>query len=174
VFDFDSIDQWGPSLLRHLSAIVPETAFAFLRERRPKYFEEYRDLLFRAPGIKPREIIAATGDWLRSQSVIAYHGSRLTPEEIQMIQSEGLRPLEARSRTARLGLILARHPNWSNISDCFHEVVDTFGAPLMGGGSLAFLGSAVWCSLSLRKKVRPRAVSSSRPCRQEPRQTADV
>ena len=82
VFDFDSIDQWGPSLLRHLSAIVPETAFAFLRERRPKYFEEYRDLLFRAPGIRPREIIAATGDWLRSQPVIAYHGSRLTPEEI--------------------------------------------------------------------------------------------
>jgi hypothetical protein len=88
VFDFDSIDQWGPSLLGHLSAIVPETAFVFLRERRPKYFEEYRDLLFRAPGIRPREIIAATSDWLRSQSVIAYHGSRLTSEEIQLIQSE--------------------------------------------------------------------------------------
>ena len=136
VFDFDSIDQWGPSLLGHLSAIVPETAYAFLRERRPKSFEEYRDLLFRAPGIRPREIIAATGDWLRSQPVIAYHGSRLTPDEIQMIQSEGLRPLEARSRTARLGLILARHPNWSNISDCLHEVVDTFGVhgPAKGHG----------------------------------------
>jgi hypothetical protein len=67
MFDFDSIDQWGPSLLSYLSAIVPKTAYAFLRDRRPKYFEECRDLLFRAPGVSPREIIAATGDWLRSQ-----------------------------------------------------------------------------------------------------------
>jgi hypothetical protein len=127
MFDFDSIDQWGPSLLNYLSATVPETAYAFLRDRRPKYFEECRDLLFRAPGVSPREIIAATGDWLRSQPVVAYHGSRLTSEEIRMIQSEGLRPLEARGRIARLGLILARHPNWSNISGCLGEVVDAFG-----------------------------------------------
>ena len=127
MFDFDSIDQWGPSLLNYLSATVPETAYAFLRDRRPKYFEECRDLLFRAPGVSPREIIAATGDWLRSQPVVAYHGSRLTSEEIRMIQSEGLRPLEARGRIARLGLILAQHPNWSNISGCLGEVVDAFG-----------------------------------------------
>src|SRR4029077_3615789 len=65
-----------------------------------------------------------------------YHGSRLTSEEIQMIQSEGLRPLEARNRTARLSLILARHPSWSNISGRLGEVVDAFGVhgPAKGHG----------------------------------------
>ena len=37
--------------------------YEFLRDRKPKYFEEYRDVLFRAPGIRPSKVISATGDW---------------------------------------------------------------------------------------------------------------
>ena len=82
MFEFDAIDRWGPSLARYLGEVVPTKAYEFLRDRKPKYFEEYRDVLFRAPGIRPSKVISATGDWLSLQPVIAYHGSRLTPAEI--------------------------------------------------------------------------------------------
>jgi hypothetical protein len=127
MFDFDAIDQWGPSLSSDLAEIVPDTAYAFLRDRRPKTFEEYRDTLFEAPGVRPSAIIAATANWLRSQSVIAYHGSRLSANELQRIQAEGLRPLDARSRAARLSSIFAGHPGWSDIASGLSAVIDEFG-----------------------------------------------
>jgi hypothetical protein len=127
MFDFDAIDQWGPSLASDLAEIVPDTAYAFLRDRRPNNFEQYRDILFAAPGVGPSAIISATTSWLRSQSVVAYHGSRLSANELQKVQTEGLRPLDARSRAARLSSIFARHPGWSDISGRLSEVIDEFG-----------------------------------------------
>src|SRR5262245_13037541 len=127
MFDFDAIDQWGPSLASHLANVVPDSAYAFVRNRRPQTFEEYRDALFAAPGVRPGEILSATRDWLRSQPIIAYHGSRLTLSEIQNVYAKGLRPLDARSRAARLCSIFARHSAWSEISGRFSDAVDEFG-----------------------------------------------
>ena len=102
--------------------------YEFLRDRKPKYFEEYRDVLFRAPGVRPGKVITATGDWLSSQPVIAYHGSRLTPAEIENVILKGLAPLHARRRIDRLRLIFSQHPNWCDISSRLSEVIDEFGA----------------------------------------------
>jgi len=127
MFDFDAIDHWGPSLVGHLAELVPAAAYAGLRSARPKFFEEYRDVLFRTTGVRPGEIIAATAEWLRSQPVIAYHGSRLTWREIEQIKSEGLKPLDTRSRVGRLQTILAQHPDWSGLSSRLCLLVDEFG-----------------------------------------------
>ena len=128
MFEFDAIDQWGPSLARYLGEVVPTKAYEFLRDRKPKYFEEYRDVLFRAPDVRPGKVITATGDWLSSQPVIAYHGSRLTPAEIENVILKGLEPLHARRRIDRLRLIFSQHPNWFDISSRLSEVIDEFGA----------------------------------------------
>ena len=45
--EFDAIDRWGPSLASYLGEVVPAKAYKFLRDRKLKYFEEYRDVLFR-------------------------------------------------------------------------------------------------------------------------------
>lgn len=128
MFEFDAIDRWGPSLASYLGEVVPAKAYEFLRDRKLKYFEEYRDVLFRAPGVRPGKVITATGDWLSSQPVIAYHGSRLTPAEIENVILKGLEPLHARRRIDRLRLIFSQHPNWCDISSRLSEVIDEFGA----------------------------------------------
>jgi hypothetical protein len=127
MFDFDAIDRWGPSLASYLEEVVPAKAYEFLRDRKPKSLEEYRDVLFRAPGVRPSKVNSSTSDWLLLQPVIAYHGSRLTPAEIENVTLKGLKPLDARRRTDRLRLIFSRHPNWFDISGRLSEVIDEFG-----------------------------------------------
>lgn len=63
-----------------------------------------------------RGIVCATLEWIKQHSITAYHGTRLTADELQSIQKNGLEVLRAEARKVRLERALSSHPNWSLVS----------------------------------------------------------
>ena len=65
--------------------------------------------------------------WLKLQTIVAYHGSRLTAKEIVDVRRDGLRVLKATDREQRLRTILSAHPRWPTVERSLTEVVAAYG-----------------------------------------------
>ncbi len=113
MFDFDGIDGWEPRLTEIVRGIVPDSFGAMLLEANPQSVWNARDLLFDLPELDA--LIDATVRWLRSTKIAGYHGSRLTDEELDSVQTDGLRPLNVESRRDRLVGLLSAHPRWAEV-----------------------------------------------------------
>jgi hypothetical protein len=111
VIDFDSIEEWEADLRAALSSCVTDAAISEIARSNPEYVEDARDLLFKHA--ERDEVIDATLAWLRSSSINAYHGTRLTDAEIESVRQLGLVPLNAGARRARLDRALSGHPGWA-------------------------------------------------------------
>jgi hypothetical protein len=112
LFDFDDITAWGPSLSSHLSRFVPPNAGTTILNRKPRYLEDADDILFSDVCPDKAALVTAVSDWIRSQTVSAYHGSRLTNAEIDDIKRRGLLALVPHDRKHHLTRKLAHHPRW--------------------------------------------------------------
>jgi hypothetical protein len=66
-------------------------------------------------------------NWLKLQTIVAYHGSRLTAEEIVDVRRDGLRVLKATDREQRLRTILSAHPRWRTVERSLTEAIDAYG-----------------------------------------------
>ncbi len=113
LFEFDRIDLWGEQLTRALEGLLPEHVGPKLAALNPEYIEDAWDLLTRDLGVDRVTLVARVEAWISEQPIAGYHGSRLTPEELDRIRKEGLQPLEAARRERRLAQILAGHPSWA-------------------------------------------------------------
>lgn len=100
-FDFDTIGEWAPRLSAALDTLMSDR----LRER----------------------VAAGPIEWLRGQTIVAYHGSRLSPEEIASVRTAGLRALDPATRKGQLAQILSRHPGWAQASVGLDAAIRDFG-----------------------------------------------
>lgn len=125
LLDFDYYDEWIPGLRRALTTHLPNDIDDQLRAADPQYVEDARDLLLAASD--RRAVILAAVDWLRASEVAAYHGSRLTDQEVESIRSKGLLPLRAASRRVRLVRALSKHSRWLEVANRLDESIEAVG-----------------------------------------------
>jgi hypothetical protein len=125
MIDFDSIDEWGPLLASALSALTPASVGTKMREARPEYVEDARDLFLDLLG-RDAAINAALA-WIRSTTVICYHGTRLRDDELASIRANGLVPLKAEARRGRLARALSPHQRWSEVEKDLDAVMKAHG-----------------------------------------------
>jgi hypothetical protein len=127
VFDYDNISEWGPRLGAPLGEHLPKDISAIMVRRAPEYVSDAFDELSRHATLDRLGLAEIVTCWIKGQSIAAYHGSRLTSEEIADIQELGLRRLVARDRGARLASVLSKHPEWGKANSDLPSVLDQFG-----------------------------------------------
>jgi hypothetical protein len=125
VVDFDTIRQWSPSLRKALSHHVSDEVITEIARRRPEFVTDARKLLFELAGRDG--VINASLEWIRSSAVVAYHGTRLTDDDIEKIRKQGLIPLVAAARRARLERALSSHQNWPAARRRISDVLTDLG-----------------------------------------------
>lgn len=125
-FDFDRIEVWGPGLYSALRGILPSDIPDRIKNSNPEYPEDACDCLFE---LVNRESLAdRVSEWIRQQSVFAYHGTRVNADELASIRRDGLVPLVAASRATRLRRSLSAHPRWKDVEPRFEQTIQLFGA----------------------------------------------
>jgi hypothetical protein len=132
-YDFDLVCDWGPLLSAHLGAVIPSTAATTIRQRRPKYIEDAAEILLADIYPNQTELVSRVSKWIQSQTVAAYHGSRLTESEIENIRSRGLVTLDAEDRKKHLCEKLSRHPSWPLAAKQLDSVIHDLGKKQKGG-----------------------------------------
>lgn len=125
MIDFDSIDDWAPSLAHALRDCVPADVGALLQTAQPRYVEDALDILFQHSDRDA--IIDATLAWLGENTIAGYHGSRLSDNDLASIETHGLIPLDATTRRDRLARALAKHPRWNEVSSQLDEAIAKHG-----------------------------------------------
>jgi len=110
-FDFDQIEEWGPRLGVALTPHLPPDIEGRIAGASPEHTWDARDLIL-SLAMSREDLLEAGTEWIRSQHVIAYHGSRLTPSEVGSVKVLGIRTLRMSERAERLRPIFSLHPNW--------------------------------------------------------------
>lgn len=60
-------------------------------------------------------VLDAAIKWIQSNTVGAYHGTRLDEADLQSVRANGLIPLDPLSRRARIERALSPHPRWREV-----------------------------------------------------------
>lgn len=127
MFDFDDIGTWGPLLSAHLSDLVSLNTGATILARQPEYIEDAADILFSDICPDRAALVTAVCNWVMSQTVAAYHGSRLEDTEIEDIKARGLLALNPDDRKDRLRRKLGHHPRWPEAAVRLDSVIHDLG-----------------------------------------------
>lgn len=124
-FDFDTIGVWAPRLSDALNALVPDRLRERVRTGRVKWLEDALDIILEE--VERNDLVEETRAWLRAHTIVAYHGSRLSPDEIASVRVGGLLALDPVARRDRLAKILSGHPSWAEASIGLDAAVRDFG-----------------------------------------------
>lgn len=125
LIDYDNIDAWREGLAESLKPCLPSGFKQKIIAANPKYIEDASDFLF---SLADRDqIIDRTLTWIGSETIVGYHGSRLTGDDISSMQSIGLMPLQADARRQRLVRALSSHPRWASVSGQLDSVIKSLG-----------------------------------------------
>ena len=131
MLDFDENQVWGPQLYDTLKNQLTEPVLNQLVSAAPQFIEDARDLIFELTN--RNQIINSTLMWLRSTTLVVYHGTRLTDADVNSIRSEGLLPLNTNARRNRLVRALSPHPRWSEVAPCLDETLGQYGTGSKAG-----------------------------------------
>ena len=124
MIDFDSIDDWDPSLTDSLDPLVSKAVVERLAATAPNSIDDTRNLLF---DLTDREaVIHAVLSWVQSETLAGYHGTRLIDAEVDSILSNGLLPLNASGRRERLERVLSPHERWTEVANKLDETLRAF------------------------------------------------
>ena len=125
LIDFDNIDDWFPLLGVALRKCLPNDIAEAMRKADPEFIEDARDFLFECAS--RNAVIDGATEWLRKNTLVGYHGTRLTEGELAAVHSLGLVPLVAEARRDRLTRALSSHPEWHEARRRLSEVLDRLG-----------------------------------------------
>ena len=125
MIDFDAINVWGRQLDDVLLPIVSSAVLEKMRAQKFEYVEDAREMLFKLT--ERDQIVDTVLAWLRSGQLAAYHGSRLTDDDVIAIRENGLQPLSSLSRRERLTRALSPHPQWADAKVRLDGVLEEFG-----------------------------------------------
>lgn len=129
--NFDDIDAWFPVLTSTLGPLLPCDISQRLTQAAPEYIEDARDLVFQ---LADRDrIIDALVDWLQSSRLFAYHGTRLTDEEVRKVETQGLKTLTVEERRGRIIRSLSAHHKWNAVAGRLDAVLRAYGAGNVAG-----------------------------------------
>ena len=129
MIEFDDISSWKPGLDAALQEIVTPNIRQKVTSESVEFIEDARNIL---TTLVP-EVVDAAVEWLRSEEVAFYHGTRLTKEEVDSISRNGLIPLQASSRTKRLERALRSHTRWPVVQKQLREVIEQLGLKASAG-----------------------------------------
>lgn len=119
---FDDPSTWEASLIEALGDRFTSRIGAL---RKPhEYVEDSQNTLL---ANDRRTIVQMTLSWVRHNSIAAYHGSRLSPDELQSVHAIGLTVLDPASRGTRLERALSAHPNWAEAGQKLESAVERAG-----------------------------------------------
>jgi len=125
MIDFDNIDDWAAKLGAAVAPWIPASARSRIRKATLEYVDDTLDKLF---DLTDRDaLIDATLNWIRSSTIVAYHGSRLTDEDVALIEADGLKPLRAADPVVRLTRALSKHPKWCEVAGRFDPTHPSYG-----------------------------------------------
>ncbi len=125
MLEFDDVRSWGAQLDAALRPILPTHALQELENTPVEYVEDARDLLFE---LGDREaIIDAALDWLSSETLVGFHGTRLDNQEVASVHRLGLIPLQGSERRDRLVRALRAHPRWRDVEGRLDDVLRSYG-----------------------------------------------
>jgi hypothetical protein len=132
VFEFDKHEGWEPLFQEWMQEIAP-AALMQDAARRQEYHEDARDIFIDAIGkIELADFLAKK---LRGHSVKIFHGTRVSDQTLGDIKSEGLKPLNLRSRKATLVAELQSHPNWAALHNRLDSILHKYGSGWERGGA---------------------------------------
>ena len=129
--DFDENQVWALQLYDTLEKHLTESVLNQLVSEAPPLIDDARNLLFDLTN--RNQIINLTLTWLRSTTLVGYHGTRLTDADVSSIRSEGLLPLNTNARRTRLVRALSPHPQWSQVEPCLDETLGQYGTGSKAG-----------------------------------------
>lgn len=124
-FDFDTIGEWAPRLSAALDSLVPNRLRERVKTGPVTWLDDALDIILE--DVEPSDLIGATRAWLHAQTIVAYHGSRLSADEITSVRAGGLMALDPAARRDRLAATLSRHPSWTEASIGLDAAVRDFG-----------------------------------------------
>ena len=125
MLDFDDNRSWGPTLTAALRGLLTDGVLDKMVTASPQFIEDACELLFSYAD--RAGIVDATLAWIRSTSIVGYHGGRLNQSEIESIRVRGLLPLDANARRARLTRALSRHPRWGQVAQRLDAALRDYG-----------------------------------------------
>jgi len=125
LLDFDNIDVWAINLDKILYPLITDSTIKKIRESKFKYIEDSQDLLFKLTNRD--QIINAVIEWICSNKIVGYHGTRITKVEIDSIRKNGLLSLNAIDRVSRLTRVLSSHPEWDDIKNKLNDTIQSHG-----------------------------------------------
>lgn len=131
MLDFDTIDDWEPTLTSVLSPLLPDSFEQRLLDAELQCVENACEFLFEQPCLDL--VVDETLTWLKSSKIAGYHGTRLDDAELTSVQTHGLLPLDARSRRDRLAAVLSPHPEWSKVQARLDEAILSYGPMAVAG-----------------------------------------
>ena len=125
MLDFDDNRTWGLLLTDAVGVLILESIPDRFVAAAPELVEDARDLLFE--WIDRDSVIDATLAWIRSATLVGYHGTRLIDAEVDSIQAHGILPLKADARRARLIRALSSHPRWNDVALRLNSTLHQYG-----------------------------------------------
>jgi len=131
MIDYDDINTWHQLLCQALIDVVAPSAKASVAASNPKYIEDAREHLFSI--VDRSRLITATLEWLKSNTLAAYHGTRLTGIEVESVRRDGLLPLVATARKYRIARALSKHRDWTQIESRLDAALTAYGSGNRGG-----------------------------------------
>ena len=137
MLDYDEYLSWGPRLKAILAHVVPEALTMRLKasEPPPEFFgRALYDLVL--PHTDRAALVEAATEWIRTSTVAAYHGTRLTDCELAAVRAEGLLPLDGDSRRRRIMRALSSHPDWRVQAGRLDAVLHDYGKNWKAGKRL--------------------------------------
>jgi hypothetical protein len=120
--DIDRIEEWAPALARELAELLPPDLATIRATTRPELYSDARELLFGNGEIQEAALKCA--EWIRSNSVLAYHGTRLDAAGQASILRHGLIRLDAAARADALRKRLSQHSAWGNREGEFQALIE--------------------------------------------------
>ena len=131
MIDFDAIDEWWEPLSQVLAPLLPPDFASRIRSTNPEFMEDARDALLGMGN--EAHIVDAVLDWLRSETLVGYHGTRLTDAEMKSVEADGLLPLVAATRRDRIQRALSGHPRWTDVKEQLSELLEKHGPGAKAG-----------------------------------------
>ena len=125
MLNFDDNRTWGPLLTDAIGDLISKSILDRFVAAAPEYVEDARALLFE--WTDRDRVIDATLTWMRSTTIMGYHGTRLIDAEVDSIRAHGLLPLEAEARRARLVRALSTHPRWNEVAHRLNSTLHEYG-----------------------------------------------
>lgn len=125
VIDFDNSREWFALFDTTLADISTDVDWYKLRRQPPEYYDEAASHLIASVG--EDRLSEAMESRFRRSKILAFHGTRLTDDEIRRVNATGLQPLKLIDRRDRYERMFADHPNWPAVRNQLHDAIHELG-----------------------------------------------